>query len=118
AGTSTFAGINLPANIAITHALLLGWLTLTMMGATYQLGPVVLGGALLSERLARVQFVVHVTALAAFVWAVHQWHMVTMGAAGGVLVLSLLLYALNVGVAIRRGATWTLPRAYAAAAVL
>lgn len=115
-GPEIFVAINTPRLVAITHALVLGWITTTIMGATYQLGPVVLGGRLLSRQLARVQFVVHAVAVALFVWSVRDWDVVTMGWAGSLLILSLVLYVVNAGVAVRRASNWSLSRMYLAAA--
>ncbi|MBI2562142.1 MAG: cbb3-type cytochrome c oxidase subunit I, partial [candidate division NC10 bacterium] len=42
--------------LALTHLLTLGWITMTIMGASFQLVPVALETTLYSERLARWQF--------------------------------------------------------------
>lgn len=42
-----------PRVLALTHTVTLGWITLTIMGASYQLIPIVLARPLWSERLAR-----------------------------------------------------------------
>ncbi len=47
-----------PRVVALVHTVTLGWITLTIMGATYQLIPVVLERPIWSERLARWQFVI------------------------------------------------------------
>jgi hypothetical protein len=44
-----------PRIAALTHVITLGWITLTIMGASYQLIPVVLQRSIWSERLARWQ---------------------------------------------------------------
>ena len=40
-----------PHLVALTHVVTLGWITLTIMGATYQLVPIVLERTIWSERL-------------------------------------------------------------------
>ncbi len=45
-----------PHLAALTHTLTLGWITLSIMGASYQLIPIVLERRVWSERLARWQF--------------------------------------------------------------
>jgi hypothetical protein len=45
-----------PHVVALTHAVTLGWITCAIMGASYQLIPIVLGRPIWSERLARWQF--------------------------------------------------------------
>ena len=44
-----------PRLLALTHVVTLGWITLAIMGASYQLIPVVIERPLCSERLARWQ---------------------------------------------------------------
>jgi hypothetical protein len=44
-----------PRLLALAHVVTLGWITLTIMGASYQLVPIVLGRPVWSERLARWQ---------------------------------------------------------------
>lgn len=110
AGSDTFAAINVPHTVAITHALVLGWVTTLMMGALYQLGAAVIGGRLLSERLARFQVVLHIGAVALFTWSVAGWRTGLMPAAGGLVVLSFALFAANVAHALLTSANHSLPR--------
>jgi len=111
---AAFVGINLPRTVAITHALVIGWVTTTIMGAVYQLGPAVLGGKLWSVKLARVQFVVHVSAVVIFVTSLKDWHVAWMGLGGSLLVVSFILFVLNAAVAVKRAKGWSLPRLYLA----
>lgn len=112
AESDSFVAVNLPRNVAVTHGIVIGWLTTTIMGATYQLGPVVMGGDLLSVRMARWQLVLHVVSVGLFIWALSEWEVRWMGAAGAGLYVSLALYAVNIGVALRRGRSWSLPRGF------
>lgn len=102
-GPETFIAINAPHTLALVHALLLGWLTLTMMGTTYQLGVVVFGFALRSILLARIQFWVHATGLVIFVPATWNWQVHWMSFGGSLIVLSIILFLANV-VRLRRPA--------------
>jgi cbb3-type cytochrome oxidase subunit 1 len=45
-----------PRILALTHTATLGWITLTIMGASYQIIPIVLERPIWSERLGRWQF--------------------------------------------------------------
>jgi hypothetical protein len=45
-----------PHVVALTHVVTLGWITFAIMGASYQLVPIVLGRRIWSERLARWQY--------------------------------------------------------------
>lgn len=117
ADDSVLAGINVPRTVAITHAAVIGWLTTAIMAATYQLGSAVLGGRLLSERLARVQFVVHAGAVALFVWSLLGWHVTWMSAAGVCVVISFILFLVNAVPAVVTARSRELPRAYFAVAL-
>ncbi len=111
----SFVAVNLPRNVAVTHGIAVGWLTTAIMGATYQLAPVVLGGGLWSTNIVRVQLAVHLVAVPLFVLSVLRWNVVWMGGSGALLYASLLLYTLNIAVALRRGTAWSLPRGFLAA---
>jgi cbb3-type cytochrome oxidase subunit 1 len=56
-----------PRVFALTHTLTLGWITLSITGASYQVIPIVLERPIWSERLARAQFVVLVIGIAGLV---------------------------------------------------
>jgi hypothetical protein len=119
AEADSLAGINAPRNVAATHAAVIGGLTTAIMGAVYQLGPAVLGGRLVSERLARFQFAVHAVSVPAFVWALLEWNATAMGFAAVGLLVSFTLFLVNAFPAVgafRRGSTVT--RAYLSVALL
>lgn len=56
-----------PRVVALTHTVTLGWITLAIMGASYQLLPIVLGRPIWSERLARWQFWILLVSLSGMV---------------------------------------------------
>lgn len=114
ASTSSDAlvAINAPRTVAITHAVVIGWITTTVMGASYQLGSAVIGGRLLSIPLARFQLWLHGAAVVGFVWSLLEWNTLAMSVAGVFLVLSFTLYVANVATSLVRGRTWSLARAY------
>jgi hypothetical protein len=64
-----------PRVFALTHTLTLGWIMLSIMGASYQLIPIVLERPIWSERLARAQFVVLVVGIVGMVghFFIGQW---------------------------------------------
>lgn len=94
-GSESLIAVNSRHNVAITHAIVLGWLTLTMMGALYQLGPAVLGSATRSTRLARAQFAIHAAGLAIFVPSLWRWNLPGMATGGSLVFLSALLFLAN-----------------------
>ncbi|TAN31696.1 hypothetical protein EPN29_10765 [bacterium] len=56
-----------PRVFALTHVAVLGWITMTMFGALYQLFPVALGGTVRSPRLGRWNYWVLLAGVAGFV---------------------------------------------------
>ncbi len=56
-----------PRVFALTHVAVLGWITMTMFGALYQLFPVALGGTVRGARLGRWNYWVLVLGIAGFV---------------------------------------------------
>ena len=90
-----------PRILALTHVVTLGWITLAIMGAGYQLIPVVLQRPLWSERLARWQFVMVVVGAIGMIshffmaeWSGLMW-------AAGVLILGVAAHVVNVAVSLR-----------------
>ena len=116
--SDALVAINLPQTVAITHAVVVGWIATTIMGAVYQLGPVIIGGKLLSQRLARIQLVVHIVAVAGFVPAVRAWNTEAMAMAGILLTLSFTLFVVNASACVIRAKARSLTRAYLAAALV
>jgi cbb3-type cytochrome oxidase subunit 1 len=90
---------------ALTHLLTLGWISLTIMGAAYQLVPVALEARLYSERVARWQYWCMAVGAAGMV--AHFW----IGEFGGMafsawlVLVAAVLFAWNMGVTL-----WRLPR--------
>ncbi|MBI5947054.1 MAG: hypothetical protein HY875_02830 [Chloroflexi bacterium] len=117
ANSDSFAGVNLPRNLAIVHALVVGWVTTTMMGATYQLIPAVLGGRLFSAWLVRLQFALHVCAVPVFVWAFYHWDLPLLEIGGMMVCGSLVLYLANAVLGLARGSRPGVTRWYVMAAL-
>ncbi|CBE68746.1 MAG: hypothetical protein F9K13_10110 [Candidatus Methylomirabilis oxygeniifera] len=91
--------------LALTHLLTLGWITMTVMGASFQLVPVALETTLWSERLAGWQYwimVLGVTLMVSHFWIGHH-HGVAIGA--GLVLIAITLFLINMGRTL-----WQLPR--------
>ncbi len=95
-----------PRILALTHVLTLGWITMTIMGASYQLVPVALERPVWSERLARWQFVIFVIGGLGMVshFFIGEWSGLVWGA--GVVGLACGLHVLNVVLSIRDVSRW------------
>ena len=90
-----------PRLLALTHTVTLGWITLTIMGATYQLVPIVLEPSLGSERLARWQLAVFVVGVLGVVahFAIGEWSGFVWSA--GLVAAAALVHAVNVAMSLR-----------------
>jgi hypothetical protein len=85
-----------PRAVAVTHLVVLGFMASAVMGASYQLLPVVLETPLYSERLGRWQFVLHVIGFGGMVWMFWRWNLEQVGHYASVLVTGVLLLIYNV----------------------
>ena len=98
-----------PRVFALTHLLTLGWITLGVMGASYQLIPIVLERPIWSERLARWQFVVLVAGIAGMVghFFIAEWSGLLWGA--GLVALGVAAHLTNAVMSLRgmRGGSFT-----------
>ncbi len=96
-----------PRLLALTHTVTLGWITLTIMGASYQLIPVVLQRPIWSERLARWQLAALVLGIVGMVahFFIARWPGLVWGA--GLVLLGGAAHVLNVGRTIIGLRRWT-----------
>ena len=96
-----------PHVVALTHTVTLGWITLSIMGASYQLIPVVLERPLWSERLARWQLGVLTAGMAGMVahFYVGTWPGLVWAA--GLLAVGIGMHLVNVTATIRGLTRWS-----------
>jgi hypothetical protein len=95
-----------PRVVALTHTVTLGWITLTIMGASFQLIPIVLERPIWSERLARWQFWIVVLSVVGMVdhFYIGTWPVLL--AAAALLTMGVAMYLLNVGLSLRGFSRW------------
>jgi hypothetical protein len=100
-----------PRVLALTHLVTLGWITLTIMGASYQLVPVLLARPLWSERLAWVQLAIVVVGATGMVshFVIGDWRGLVWAA--GLMALGVLVHLVNLGLSIRGLGRWTIEAA-------
>jgi hypothetical protein len=96
-----------PRLLALTHTVTLGWITLAIMGASYQLIPIVLERRIWSERLARWQLAVLAVAVTGVVAHFHLGTWPGLAAAAGLLAVGIALHLGNVGMSLRGFTRWT-----------
>jgi hypothetical protein len=103
--------------LALTHLLALGWITLTTMGASFQLVPVALETTLYSERMARWQF--WFVLAGSVTMALHFWSFQFRAVAAGALLVSVgvLLYVINLGRTLFRLDRWDIVARHIVAAL-
>jgi hypothetical protein len=96
-----------PQLLALTHVVTLGWVTLAIMGASYQLIPVVLERPIWSERLARWQLAILAVAVTGMVAHFQLGTWPGLAAAAGLLAIGIGLHLLNIGMSLRGFTRWT-----------
>ena len=96
-----------PRLLALTHVVTLGWITLAIMGASYQLIPVAIERPLFSERLARWQLPALACGIVGMVghfwlgrWDGLAWAAALVGA-------GVLSHVINVALSVRGVARWS-----------
>lgn len=96
-----------PRLLALTHTVTLGWVTLAIMGASYQLVPIVLGRPIWSERLARWQLVILTVAVTGMVAHFYVGTRAGLATAAGLLGVGIAMHLLNIGLSLRGFTQWT-----------
>src|SRR5262245_20052763 len=96
-----------PRLLALTHAVTLGWITVAIMGASYQLLPVVLERPIWSERLAHWQLAILAVGVTGMVAHFYLGPGSGLAAAAAVLAVGIALHLLNVGLSLRGFTHWT-----------
>jgi hypothetical protein len=91
-----------PHVLALVHIATLGWLTMTIMGASLQLTPVIVVSPLRATRFIHVQYPVYLSGVILLLsgfWWMHPW---LMAAGGIVIVLAIAHYVVVLGVTLAR----------------
>ena len=96
-----------PRLLALTHTVTLGWITLAIMGASYQLIPVALERPIWSERVARWQLAILAVAVIGMVGHFYLGTWPGLAGAAGLLAVGITLYLLNIGLSLRGFTQWT-----------
>src|SRR3990170_3489877 len=96
-----------PRVVALTHTVTLGWITLTIMGASYQLIPIVLERPVWSERLARWQFLILLAGVSGMIAHFYIGTWPGLALAAGVVALGATLHLINAPASLRGVRTWS-----------
>ncbi len=105
--------------LAITHIATLGWISMVIFGALYQLIPVVMEVALYSERLAKVNFTFFAIGIIVLVYAfwVNNYGMPLLIAAT-VLLIAIILFAINIIYTAKSSKKWNIESSFIVASVI
>jgi len=107
-----------PKILALTHIATLGWITMVIFGAMFQLVPVVLEVKLFSAKLAEVQywlFLIGIIGLVTGFWNFDTGIHLTASAI--ILNVAILIFSFNIIVTMTRVKKWNITGLYLAAAV-
>jgi len=88
--------------VAVTHLFVLGFITSIIMGAMYQLVPVALETRLHSEKLAGLQFALHLVGFAGMVWTFWIWDLKQAGHFGSILAIGAGMFVYNIARTLRK----------------
>lgn len=107
-----------PKILAITHIATLGWITMIIFGALFQLIPVVLEVKLFSEKLAEVQFWIYIVGVAGLVY--FFWYLNTgmyMNISAILLNLAMFIFSFNIIITFTRVKKWNITGLFLGAAI-
>jgi len=108
-----------PMLLAITHLLVLGWISMVIFGALYQLIPVIMEAKLYSEKFAVLSFILLATGavlLAVSFW--NFWLDTTIYIASCFILLAVSFFAVNVFVTSRLATKRSIQKAFIQASVI
>ena len=88
--------------VAFTHLLTLGWLTSIMMGAIYQMIPVLVGGTVPFISFARVVHLLFGSGVVGFIGSLLFWSPTGLTIASLLIASSLLIFSTQAGIALFR----------------
>ncbi|HKT40467.1 MAG TPA: hypothetical protein VJR48_18995, partial [Ktedonobacterales bacterium] len=86
-----------PHVLTLVHTATLGWLTMTIMGASLQLTPVILTNPLRAARFARWQYPIYLVGVALLLSGFWFWRMPLLIVGGSLVVLAVAHYAVILG---------------------
>lgn len=107
-----------PRVLALTHIATLGWITMIIFGALFQLVPVVLEVKLYSERLAEIQFWIYALGVIGMIYCFWFFETSSIIIISAVLLnVAMYIFAFNITATLRTVKNWNLTGYYLAAAI-
>ena len=104
--------------LAITHIATLGWISMVIFGALYQLIPVVMEVALYSEKLAKINFTVFAIGIVLIVYTfwITQFGLILL-IAGSLLFIAIILFTINIVLTAKSAEKWNIESSLIVSAV-
>jgi hypothetical protein len=106
-----------PVLLGLTHIATLGWITMIVFGAMFQLVPVVLQVKLFSEKLAEVQFWIFLFGLIGMVISFFRFNTFLLTIFASLVSLAILLFIFNTTASMMKVKEWNITATYIAAAL-
>ncbi len=106
-----------PVLLGLTHIATLGWITMIIFGALFQLVPVVLQVKLYSEKLAEVQFWIYLSGLTGMVLSFFKFDTFYLTIFASLVSLAMLLFIFNITASMMKVKEWNITGTYIAAAL-
>ncbi len=116
---SSFSGHHFqPKLLSITHIMTLGWITMTIFGAMFQLIPVVLQVKIFSELLAEIQYWIFTIGVITLVYSFWFFLVGLPLLIGAVLInAAVIIFIINITVTLIRVKDWNITATYLSAAL-
>ncbi len=104
--------------LAITHIATLGWVSMVIFGALYQLIPVVMEVGLYSEKLAKINFTIFAIGIALIVYTfwISQFGLILL-IASTLLFIAIILFTLNIVLTAKSAEKWNVESSLIVSAV-
>ena len=104
--------------LAITHIATLGWISMVIFGALYQLIPVVMEVALYSEKLAKITFIIFAIGIVLIVYTfwISQFGLILLIAAT-LLFIAIIIFTLNIVLTAKSAEKWNIESSLIVSAV-
>lgn len=99
----TIQAPDFPHVLALVHVATLGWLTMTMLGASLQLAPVIVVGPLRAARFARWQYPIYVGGVVLLLSGFWEGWPGLLAVGGSLILLAVVHHVVVLGVTIRSG---------------
>ena len=96
-----------PSLLALAHTVTLGWVTLAIMGASYQIMPIALERPLWSHRVARWQLAILIVGISGMVVHFYLGTWSGLASAACLVTVGIVLHLVNVSMSLRGFTQWT-----------